>query len=150
MAKHKKIKVLFLCTGNSVRSQMAEGFARHYHSRTMDAYSAGVAPTIVHPYTLAVMKEAGVDMEGHRSKHVREFLDFDIDLVITVCSYADSVCPSFPKRTKTIHIGFDDPSKFMREGESVEETMGHFRKVRNEIDAFIKDLPKLLAEKAVK
>ena len=125
-----KTRVLFLCTGNSCRSQMAEGFLRHYGKGSIDAFSAGTHPSFVHPLTIEVMKEIGIDISRHRSKSVDEFLTLSFDYVITVCDHARKVCPVFPGARKTLHLPFDDPVQY--EGDA-KMRLQHFRRVRDEI-----------------
>ena len=136
-----KIKVLFLCTGNSCRSQIAEGWARHLKPDVMEAYSAGIRPIGVNPKTIEVMAEAGVDISAHTSKHIDDFAGIDFDYVITVCDNAREHCPVFPSRTKHIHKAFDDP--YFATG-SEEEIMVVFRRVRDDMRAFIETLPDIL------
>ena len=134
----KKIKILFLCTGNSARSQMAEGWAKALKGDQVEAYSAGIEAHGLNPYAVAAMKEAGVDISGQRSKLVTEVLDIPFDYVITVCSRAAESCPVFPGKATVVHHGFDDPAKARG---SEEEKMAVFRRVRDEIKALIKNLP---------
>src|SRR5207302_655454 len=105
----EKLNVLFLCTGNSCRSQMAEGWARHLKRDAINAYSAGTEPHGMNPLAVRVMKEAGVDISRHRSKHIKELADLPLDYVVTVCNQANETCPVFPGKVKRIHVGFDDP-----------------------------------------
>jgi arsenate reductase len=139
-----KLKVLFLCTGNSCRSQMAEGWIRHLHGDVVEAWSAGIENHGLNPNAVAVMKEAGVDISGHRSKNVAELLDVPFDFVITVCGDADERCPFFPGNARIIHRGFDDPPKLAPGKETEEEKMDCYRRVRDEIRAFLEDLPGFL------
>ena len=134
----EKKKILFLCTGNSCRSQMAEGFARARHGGVLKAYSAGVETHGLNPRAVAVMAEAGVDISGQRSQHVDEHAGLEPDLVVTVCDHAAEVCPVFPGAKRTIHHSFDDPAK--ADG-TEEEILAEFRRVRDEIDAWVRDLP---------
>lgn len=134
----KKLKVLFLCTGNSCRSQMAEGWARHLKSDVIEPYSAGVAPQKVSSRAIAVMKEAGVDISGHYSKYVDELSWVDFDYVITVCDNAHESCPIFPGKTKVLHVGFEDPAAATG---TPEQVLAVFRKVRDQIREFIERLP---------
>jgi arsenate reductase len=134
----EKIKVLFLCTGNSCRSQMAEGWAKALKGDVIDAYSAGTAPSTVNPLAIKVMKEAGVDISSQRSKNVVELMDVDFDVVITLCGDARDTCPVFPGDAKVVHRGFDDPAR--AEG-SEEEVLAFFRRVRDEIRDFVMTLP---------
>src|SRR5688500_2687573 len=103
-----QLKVLFLCTGNSCRSQMAEGWARHLHGDAIDAYSAGVEPHGMNERAVRVMREAGVDISKQHSKHVDELTGVPFDYVVTVCDHANETCPVFPGKTKRLHVGFDD------------------------------------------
>jgi arsenate reductase len=137
----QKLKVLFLCTGNSARSQMAEGWARHLKGEVVEAYSAGVDPHGINPRAAKVMAEAGVDLTGHRSKHVNELSAVPFDYVVTVCDHAHETCPLFPGRTKVVHVGFDDPPRLAKDAGTEEEALGHFRRVRDEIRAFVVTLP---------
>ena len=137
----EKLKILFLCTGNSCRSQMAEGWARHLKSDAIDAYSAGVEPHGMNKTAVAVMKEAGVDISGQDSKHVDDLLGVRFDYVVTVCDNAHESCPVFPGKTKVIHVGFDDPPALAKTAKTEAEAIGHYRRVRDEIRAFIETLP---------
>lgn len=139
-----KTRVLFLCTGNSCRSQMAEGWARALVGDTVDAASAGVETHGLNPNAVAVMVEAGVDISGHRSTHLDEFKGEHFDVVITVCDNARESCPVFPGDTPTIHVGFDDPPALAKQAKTEEEALGHYRRVRDEIKAFVEKLPNLL------
>ena len=136
-----KTRILFLCTGNSCRSQMAEGWAKHLKGDTVEAYSAGVEPHGMNARAVAVMKEVGVDLSSHRSKHVDELKDVPFDYVVTVCGHANETCPMFPGRTKVVHVGFDDPPQLARGAKTEEEAMAHYRRVRDEIRAFVETLP---------
>ena len=140
------MRVLFLCTGNSCRSQMAEGWARHLKSDVIEAYSAGIETHGLNPNAVKVMGEAGVDISGHRSKHVDEFKDMDFDYVVTICGHANQHCPVFPGRTKVIHVGFDDPPRLAEKAASPEEALDCYRRVRDEIRAFVETLPDSLTE----
>ncbi len=113
-----KLKVLFLCSGNSCRSQMAEGWARQLRSDRVEAYSAGVEPAGVHPLALQVMSESGVDISRQRSKHVDELSGTDFDLVVTLCDSAREHCPIPRSATRVRHVGFDDPPKLARNARS--------------------------------
>ena len=125
-------KVLFLCTGNSARSQMAEGLLRHYASQKFDVYSAGLEPKEVNPYTIQVMEEVGIDMSEHTSKSLMEFVGrVHFDYLITVCGDAEKNCPIFPGAGKRLHWGFEDPAAF---NGSHEEKLAKFRQVRDQID----------------
>jgi arsenate reductase len=126
-----KQKVLFLCTGNSCRSQMAEGLANHYLGNELRAYSGGTDPAgYVHELAIAVMGELGIDISGQRSKPVAEFRDVDFDLVVTVCDDAAENCPVWLGRGRRMHLGFEDPA---RATGSKDERLAVFRRVRDEI-----------------
>jgi arsenate reductase len=139
------MKILFLCTGNSCRSQMAEGWARHLKSDVIEPYSAGVETHGLNPNAVQVMAEAGVDISGHRSKHVSDLRDVQLDHVITVCGAAHESCPLFPGNTKVTHVGFDDPPRLAQEARTEEEALNHYRRVRDEIRAFVETLPEALS-----
>ncbi len=139
-----KIKILFLCTGNSCRSQMAEGWARHLRPDVIAPFSAGIEVHGLNPNAVRVMQEVGVDISHHESKHVNEVLDEDFDYVVTVCGHADEHCPVFPGKTKVVHQGFDDPPKLAADAETEEEALPHYRRVRDEIRAYIETLPEAL------
>ncbi|MBN1795212.1 MAG: arsenate reductase ArsC [Sedimentisphaerales bacterium] len=136
-----KLKILFLCTGNSCRSQMAEGWARHLKADVIEAFSAGVCPVGVSQRAAEVMAQAGVDISKHYSKHVKDFAGIDFDYVVTVCDNAKEQCPIFPGKCKMIHRNFEDPS-FMTGTE--EQIMEAFRKTRDEIRTFIESMPESL------
>ena len=127
-------KVLFICTHNSARSQMAEGIVNTLLSNKLIAYSAGTEPKEVNPYAIKVMKEIGIDISHHRSKSVYEFKEEKFDIVVTVCDHAKETCPFFPGARKYIHKGFEDPSSV--EGEE-KEKLAKFRKIRDEIKDWI-------------
>lgn len=139
-----KLRVLFLCTGNSCRSQMAEGWARALHVDRLDPYSAGTAPGRVNPRAIQVMREAEVDISKHRSKHLQEFIGVDFDAVVTVCDKANESCPVFPGRVHRLHVGFDDPPRLAAAAANEDEALSHYRRVRDEIRAFIATLPDTL------
>ncbi len=130
-----KPRVLILCTGNSARSQMAEGLFRHQGGDRYEVFSAGTQPSIVRPEAIAVMQEIGIDISGHRSKSVDEFVAQPLDLVITVCDNANESCPVFPGRTKRLHWPFEDPAHV--EG-SDEQRKAAFRRVRDQIQLKIR------------
>ncbi|MBN1516435.1 arsenate reductase ArsC [Candidatus Sumerlaeota bacterium] len=135
------MKILFLCTGNSCRSQMAEGWAHALKGDEIEAWSAGIETHGLNPLAVRVMAEAGVDISGHRSKNVRELLSIPFDYVVTVCGHAHETCPVFPAGAKVVHVGFDDPPQLAREAETEEEALSHYRRVRDEIRKFIEALP---------
>jgi arsenate reductase len=126
-----KKRVLILCTGNSARSQMAEGLLRHLAGDRFEVESAGVEPSLVRPQAIAVMREVGVDISGHRSKSVDEFTGQEFDYVITVCDNARERCPIFPGKTERLHWNFDDPA--IAEGDE-QAVLAVFRRVRDEIE----------------
>jgi arsenate reductase len=136
-----KLKILFLCTGNSCRSQMAEGWARHLKSQIIEPYSAGIEIQGLNPLAVKVMTEAGVDISNQRSKHLNEVKDMTFDYVITVCDSANESCPFFPGKTVRIHKSFDDPPKLAKSAGTEEEALAHYRRVRDEIRAFIEGMP---------
>jgi len=136
-----EMRILFLCTRNSCRSQMAEGWARHLKSAIVEPYSAGVASYRVDPLAIKAMAEVGVDISGHRSKAVGDVMNKSFDFVVTVCDEASEACPVFPGKTKVVHVGFDDPPRLAKEAKSEEEAMVHYRRVRDEIRAFVQNLP---------
>ena len=134
------MRILILCTANSARSQMAEGLLRHEVGNSCQVFSAGTKPTRVRPEAIAVMKEAGIDISGHRSKSVDAFLGKDFDYVITVCDNAKENCPVFPARTQHIHWSIKDPAAI--EG-AEEERLDAFRRARDELQgrlrAFVRE-----------
>ena len=135
------IKVLFVCTGNACRSQIAEGWAKHLKSDSIEAYSAGICPIGVHPNAIKIMSEASIDISSQTSDHVDDFGDIDFDYVITLCDNARQSCPVFSGNAKIIHRPFYDP--YFATG-TEEEIMAEFRKTRDEIEAFIETLPESL------
>jgi len=141
------IKLLFLCTGNSCRSQMAEGWARHLRGETLDVSSAGIETHGLNERAVAVMAEAGVDISRHHSKTLNDLGDLTFDYVITVCGHADEHCPVFPGDTVRIHHGFDDPPMLARDAQTEKEALAHYRRVRDEIRAFVETLPQALPKR---
>ena len=138
----KKIKVLFLCTGNSCRSQMAEGWSRKLKDDAIEAYSAGIETHGLNPLAVKVMAEAGVDISRQRSKSVDEVDTVDFDYVVTVCGHANETCPMWLRdKAKVIHVGFDDPPTLAKGAKTEEEALAHYRRVRDEIKAFVDLLP---------
>lgn len=140
-SEKEKLKVLFLCTGNSCRSQMAEGWARHLKSDVIEAYSAGVWPAGVSSRAAAVMAEAGVDISSQTSKHVDDLLGIDFDYVITLCGNAREQCPVFGGKVRLVHVPFEDPTMLMG---TPEQAMAAFRQTRDEIRTFVETLPESL------
>jgi len=139
-----KLSVLFLCTGNACRSQIAEGWARALHPDLLDAYSAGTVPGRLDPRAIAVMREAGIDISGHRPKPVDAWKGMAFDAVVTVCDRANENCPVFPGSVRRIHVGFDDPPRLAAGSATEDEALAPYRRVRDEIRAFVAALPKQL------
>ena len=137
-----KPRILVVCTGNSARSQMTEGFLRHHLGDRYEIRSAGTKPSTVHPHAIAVMGEAGIDISGHRSKSVDEFLGQEFRYVITVCDNARESCPIFPGHAERIHWSFEDPAAIQG---SEEERRSAFRRIRDQIAARIRDFKTRLA-----
>ena len=146
MQETAKLKILFLCTGNSCRSQMAEGWARHLKGNVIEAYSAGIETHGLNPNAVQVMAEAGVDISGHKSQHIDEFKDVQLDYVITVCGHANEHCPIFPGKIKVVHVGFDDPPKLAKDAVTEREALDCYRRVRDEIKAFVETLPERICK----
>jgi arsenate reductase len=139
-----RIKLLFLCTGNSCRSQMAEGWVRALKGDVIDAYSAGIEIHGLNPSAVAVMAEVGVDISQQRSQCVDDLLHIPFDYVITVCAHAHETCPLFPGQARVIHVGFDDPPLLATKARTPEMALAPYRRVRDEIRAFIATLPDAL------
>jgi arsenate reductase len=137
----RKLSVLFLCTGNSCRSQMAEGWARHLRGDRIDAHSAGIEKHGMNPHAVQVMAEAGVDISSQRSKTVSELGPVKFDLVVTVCGHANEHCPVFPGAPRVVHVGFEDPPTLTRDMPDGEEKLAVYRRVRDEIRKFVETLP---------
>ena len=137
----QKLKILFLCTGNSCRSQMAEGWARALKGDTIEPYSAGIETHGLNPDAVRVMHEVGVDISNHRSKQVNELMGLPFDYVVTVCDRANETCPIFPGKTRVIHAGFDDPPKLAKNAKTEDEQLDFYRRVRDEIRSFVMTLP---------
>ncbi len=140
----RKLKILFLCTGNSCRSQMAEGWAMHLKSDQIDVSSAGIEKHGLNPLAVRAMAEAGADISAHQSKTVDELPDLSFDYVITVCDHAHESCPLFPGKAVVVHAGFDDPPRLAAAAKNDEEAMIHYRRVRDEIRNFVQQLPRAL------
>lgn len=138
-----KKNIMFLCTGNSCRSQMAEGWARKYWGDEFNVFSAGTKKHGMNERAIKVMKEAGVDISAHYSKTTEELPKVTFDYVVTVCDHAHENCPYFPGG-KVVHIGFQDPPALTKEMTNEEEILTVYRRVRDEIEAFIKDMKKVL------
>lgn len=135
-----KKKVLFLCTGNSCRSQMAEGWAKALKSDTIESFSAGIETHGLNPYAVLAMWEAGVDISGHKSQLLSEFADLRLDLVVTVCDNAKESCPIFPGNCKVVHHSFQDPPKMAEAFNNEEQKLDCYRAVRDEIKDFVKNI----------
>lgn len=142
----RKMKVLFLCTGNSCRSQMAEGWARHLKGDVVEPSSAGIEKHGLNPHAVRVMAEAGVDIASHTSKTLADLERVEFDYVVTVCGHAHETCPRFPGEAQVIHAGFDDPPKLAAGETDPDKALGHYRRVRDEIRAWIANLPQSLTE----
>ena len=144
----KKLKLLYLCTGNSCRSQMAEGLTRSLKGDEIEVYSAGVETHGLNPNAVKVMDEIGIDISDQKSQHIDEFKDLDIDVVVTVCAHAHESCPIFPGNCRVVHVGFDDPPKMAAEvaknGGGEDEQLECYRKVRDQIKSFVEKLPENL------
>ncbi len=125
---------------------MAEGWARALHGERFEAYSAGIEVHGLNPQAVRVMAEVGVDISGHRSKHLSELRDVDFDYVVTVCDDARESCPVFIGGATVLHVGFDDPPRLAREAKSEGEALDHYRRVRDEIRAFVERLDEALSE----
>lgn len=138
------LKMLFLCTGNSCRSQMAEGWTRYLKGDEIEAYSAGVEKHGLNPSAVKVMAEVGVDISQHKSKLLEELDISDFDFVVTVCDRARESCPWFPGSATVIHQGFDDPPVLAAKETDEQAKLDHYRRVRDEIKAFVERLPACL------
>jgi len=141
-----RLKILFLCGGNSCRSQMAEGWTRKLKGDAIEAYSAGIEARGLDPRAVQVMAEANVDISGQRSKLADELKDMAFDFVITVCDSARESCPIFPGPAKVFHAGFDDPPHLAKNAQTEEEALRHYRRIRDEIRAYIETLPDALTD----
>lgn len=142
----RKLNILFLCTGNTCRSQMAEGLARHLKSDVIDAYSAGVDPGEMNLRAIKCMAEIGIDISDYKPKSIESLGEITFDVVITLCDHANESCPLFPGKTKKLHRGFEDPPKLAENAATEEEAMGHYRRIRDEIRAFVEKLPDILTD----
>jgi arsenate reductase len=129
-----KKKILFLCTGNSARSQLAEALMRHFRGDECEVFSAGTEPKGVHPKTIEVLREIGIDASGHRSKHIDELPTKNFDYIITLCGSAAQNCPVFFEKGVKMHQGFDDPAAATG---SDQDVLASFRKIRDEIKDFL-------------
>lgn len=142
----KKLKILFLCSGNSCRSQMAEGWTRHLKADKIEPYSAGIEARGLNPYAVKVMAEKGADISGQRSKTIDAVKDVDFDYIITVCDEAFESCPVFSSRGKITHVGFDDPPRLAKDAKTKEEMLNCYRRVCTEIKQFVEKLPQCLED----
>ena len=145
MSQKKKLNILFLCTGNSCRSQMAEGWARALKADAIEPYSAGIEAHGLNPHAVRVMQEAGIDISNQRSQRVHELGPIEFDVIVTVCGHADEHCPSLPGAPRIIHVGFDDPPRLAKSAANEEEALDSYRRVRDEIRDFVMTLPEALA-----
>jgi arsenate reductase len=139
------LRVLFLCTGNACRSQIAEAWAKHLQAGVLEAYSAGTHPRGLDPLAVKVMAEVGLDISAQRSKGITDIEHIPFTYVVTVCSDAYETCPVFPGRAQVMHIGFDDPPRLAATATSEAEALLHYRRVRDEIRAFIEQFHRVLA-----
>ena len=146
MINKRKLRILYLCTGNSCRSQMAEAFTRHLKGDQIEALSAGVDPRGIDPRATKAMLEAGIDISNHGSKSLNQVVDGQFDYVVTLCDNAQKTCPSFLGKTRVIHVGFDDPPKLAATAKDEEAAMLHYRRVRDEIKGFVEKLPESLLD----
>lgn len=137
-------RVLFLCTGNSCRSQMAEGWARHQSNGKLVPCSAGTKPQGVNPLAVRVMAEVGIDISSNSSKHLNSLPEDSFEYLVTVCDSAHEACPVLSGRVKKLHVGFDDPPKLAASARTEEEALSHYRRVRDEIREFVVTLPERL------
>lgn len=141
----KKISLLYLCTGNSCRSQMAEGLTRHLKGDEIEVYSAGIETHGLNPNAVKVMAEIGIDISTHKSQNITELKDVKLDYVVTVCGHANETCPFFPMGCQVVHVGFPDPPKMAKDlaeqGATEEEQLDCYRAVRDEIKNFVESLP---------
>ena len=138
------LRILFLCTGNSCRSQMAEGWTHALKGDEIEVYSAGIETHGLNPNAVKVMAEAGVDISGQKSQHIDEFKNVNLDYVITVCGHAAESCPIFPTDCNVVHVGFDDPPKMAKDAATEEGALNCYRQVRDQIKAFVETLPESL------
>lgn len=140
MAADNRKKILFLCTGNSCRSQMAEGWTRHIHDDRIQTWSAGIEKHGLNPMAVKAMKNMGVDISSHYSKLVDELPDISFDLVVTVCGHADKNCPLFPNATRIIHHGFPDPPELAKKYDTEKEKLACYLAVCREIKDYVEEL----------
>ncbi|HPB30496.1 MAG TPA: arsenate reductase ArsC [Candidatus Sumerlaeota bacterium] len=145
----ERLEVLFLCTGNSCRSQMAEGWTRRLKGNVIEPFSAGIETHGLNPLAVKVMAEAGVDIGGQTSKTLAALSDREFDFVVTLCGHARENCPLFPGRARVVHVGFDDPPKLAAGAKSEVEALPHYRRMRDEIRAFVESLPEALLRDSI-
>lgn len=150
MSNPDPTRLLFLCTGNSCRSQMAEGWARALWKGQIEAWSAGLKASALDPRAVAVMAEAGVDISEQESKLASDLTDLEFDLVVSVCAHAEAACPTWPGSARRLHRAFDDPPQLASGAATEEEAMRHYRRVRDEIRAFVASLPDVLSGRPAK
>jgi arsenate reductase (thioredoxin) len=141
-----KLRILFLCTGNSCRSQMAEAWTIHLKGHVIETASAGTAPKEVDPRAIKAMSEAGIDISHQTPNSTSELKNTEFDYVITLCDDAQRSCPFFPARTALIHHGFDDPPRVAEGAKDEEAAMAPYRRVRDEIRAYVESLPQSLCK----
>lgn len=141
-------RVMFLCTGNSCRSQMAEGWARYLHDGVFESCSAGTDPQGLNPLAVRAMAEVGIDISAYHSKSIAQCDPDTLDLVVTVCGHAHEHCPAFTGLARLIHHGFDDPPRLAAGAKDDEEAMPHYRRVRDEIRDFVTTIPGFFPAKA--
>jgi arsenate reductase (thioredoxin) len=144
-----RLKVLFLCTGNSCRSQMAEGWARRLKGEVIEPYSAGIEKHGMNAHAVQVMAEAGVDISQQHSKTTADLGPVLFDYVVTVCGHANESCPTFPGKARVVHVGFEDPPKLTKDLPDGEAKLGVYRRVRDEIRRFVERLPKVLEQEHI-
>jgi len=143
-ASGQKLKILFLCTGNTCRSQMAEGLTRHLKSDLIEPYSAGVNPGEMNSRAVKSMSEIVIDISGGFPKTIESLGHISFDYVITLCDHANESCPLFPGKTKRLHWGFEDPPKLAENAATEAEAMSHYCRVRDQIRSFVEKLPDIL------
>ena len=141
MMSNRKLKILFLCTGNSCRSQMAEGWVRKLKADVIEPYSAGIEKHGMNPHAVKVMAEAGVDIANQYSKTPADLGPIAFDYVVTVCGHANEHCPIFPGPAKVVHVGFEDPPRLTKDLPDGEPKLDVYRRVRDQIRDFVKTLP---------
>lgn len=141
-----KSSILFICTGNSCRSQIAEGWTRHLLADQIEPYSSGIVAKGLNPHVVRVMAEVGIDIRQQKSQALDEIGDLNPDHVITVCANAHENCPIFRGNTRVTHVGFDDPPTLAKSAETEEESLAYYRRVRDEIGEFVKTIPERILQ----